>query len=140
MDKQAIFDRVATHLLKQNRRAIKRFVSDDGTDVNEKCMYRGEDGLSCAIGCLIPDSKYEERFENLTPDTDPEVHSRNPTRYESVLAFRAMLAEVTGAEDENDFSFLRGLQRVHDFGDPANWAARLSDFAKDNGLRYSVVV
>ena len=55
MEPQQIFNKVATHLLKQNKRSI-----DKGTDV---CLYRGPNGTKCAVGVLIPDSLYLKTME-----------------------------------------------------------------------------
>jgi hypothetical protein len=63
---QEVFDKVASHLLKQNMKSL------DGDDPDlpfddEWAMYRIEffvDGklikLQCAAGCLIPDEQYDE--------------------------------------------------------------------------------
>jgi hypothetical protein len=51
---QEVFDRVATHLLTQRKKA------EDQTGM---CVYRGPEGAKCALGCLIPDELYEPRFE-----------------------------------------------------------------------------
>lgn len=53
MDKQQIFDTVATHLLKQGEAATS----------HGRCRYRTESGLMCAVGCLIPDEKYTPKIE-----------------------------------------------------------------------------
>lgn len=50
---QEVFDQVATHLLKQNQKAL---MSGFG------CQYRYE-GLKCAAGCLISDEEYSPKFE-----------------------------------------------------------------------------
>lgn len=52
---QEVFDQVARHLLTQG----KRSKDSDGV-----CAYRGEDGLSCAAGCLIADEEYRVSFEH----------------------------------------------------------------------------
>ena len=53
MPPQEIFDTVATHLFTQGRRAF------DGVG----CVYRTPEGLSCAVGCLIPDDLYAPEME-----------------------------------------------------------------------------
>jgi hypothetical protein len=58
MDQQAIFDKVAEHLIRQGERAMSP--SGEGTGA---CAYRGQNGTKCAIGCLIDDKFYESRFE-----------------------------------------------------------------------------
>lgn len=44
-----ISEKIRDHLIKQNARAQNR---------NGSCRYRGIDGLSCAVGCLIKDEFY----------------------------------------------------------------------------------
>lgn len=56
-DEQLVFDTVAEHLLKQGKRCV-----GDTTDANS-CMYRNNEGLKCAAGCLIPDDKYTPDIE-----------------------------------------------------------------------------
>lgn len=53
MDKQEIFEKVATHLFTQGERAM-------GIEV---CQYRADNGRMCAVGCLIPDELYNPRME-----------------------------------------------------------------------------
>jgi len=59
MEAQEIFDTVATHLFKQGQRAVRG--QADGL-----CAYRGEGGLKCAVGVLIPDQLYTEMMEGST--------------------------------------------------------------------------
>jgi hypothetical protein len=55
MNDQDIFDFVTRHLLTQGRRA---------TPFNSNgCLYRAHGGLSCAVGCLIPDGSYHPGME-----------------------------------------------------------------------------
>jgi len=50
---QEVFDKVATHLLRQGKQASN----------GPACMYLTADGLKCAAGCLIPDEEYSPNFE-----------------------------------------------------------------------------
>lgn len=50
---QQEFDAVVQHLYKQGRPAA----------VGRNCRYRTEEGLSCAVGCRIPDEAYSEGME-----------------------------------------------------------------------------
>lgn len=64
---QDIFDKVATHLLTQNKKSKDYLkLNKDGKPILD-CTYRSllDDNtiLKCAIGCLIPDDKYNENFE-----------------------------------------------------------------------------
>lgn len=59
---EQLFDYIADHLLAQRKRSIN--IEKHDTFSNEFCAYRGNDGLSCAAGCLIPDDLYEEKMEH----------------------------------------------------------------------------
>lgn len=54
MTNQEIFDKVVRHLLTQKAQ------STDGSN----CLYRGEHGMSCAVGCLISDEHYTPDIES----------------------------------------------------------------------------
>lgn len=49
--------KIRDHLIKQ--RAVSVQEDEHGT-----CAYRGANGLMCAVGCLIPDDKYNPEWEN----------------------------------------------------------------------------
>jgi hypothetical protein len=57
MKSQEIFDTVATHLFAQGERALAAVTPPI------ICAYRGGEGRSCAVGCLIPDDLYSEAME-----------------------------------------------------------------------------
>lgn len=50
---QEIFNKVITHLRKQGKPAAE----------GPYCRYRTEDGLKCAVGCLLPDEEYDSKYE-----------------------------------------------------------------------------
>jgi hypothetical protein len=52
---QEIFDTVALHLIKQGKQSI---------DADGNCLFRGPNGLKCAVGCLIPDEVYRPEMED----------------------------------------------------------------------------
>lgn len=54
------FDTVSQHLLSQKKMSIRE------TDYGLECAYRGDNGLKCAIGCLIPDELYNEKMEGIS--------------------------------------------------------------------------
>lgn len=60
MTDQEIYDKVKAHLLKQGRRSI---APCPGVNNVTKCVYRTEDGRSCAVGCLIPDEVYQPQMD-----------------------------------------------------------------------------
>lgn len=54
---QAIFNEVVEHLIRQGCQSVR----GDGS-----CMYRGPDGLKCAVGALIRDEEYAPWMEHRT--------------------------------------------------------------------------
>lgn len=83
---QGIFDRVVSHLAKQGRPA---YHSQGG------CLYRTPEGLSCAVGCLIPDSVYKFSMEGM-----------------SILGL--IEAEYIKMELDGTTELIFALQRAHD--------------------------
>jgi hypothetical protein len=111
LTQQEIFNRVYTGLKAQG---FKRSLSGPD-DAVSRCRYRGEDGLKCAIGHLIPDEKYEEGLEGLC----------------------ASVVEVRNASGTSgiDWNFLDDLQVCHDEGNtPADMERLLKRFAADYEL------
>lgn len=113
MNRQDIFNTVATHLLTQNRRAM----GPTSDSAMYACVYRGPDGLKCAAGVLIKDEHYKPELEN------NNVHSEIVKE-----ALTASLGE--GLE----FGFINALQIVHDSYNPCDWPVQLQEFAIANGL------
>lgn len=120
VEKQAIFNKVAKHLLKQSKQS--------GDKVS--CKYKDSEGNKCAIGCLIPKRLYKEHF-----DYGLGVSVGNPemkTTLEKALKLSKPL-------DANDNSFLSYLQSIHDNILPLNWSSKLKEFAKRYQLNAKVL-
>lgn len=115
MNRQWFFDTSAKYLLAQNEKAI---------DGNYSCRYRTDDGKKCALGAVLPDELYCPAYEGEAPGLTPGV---------SAFKNRA-LAGALGLETENDVSFARALQRVHDENAPSVWLTRLHEFTNTYGL------
>ena len=114
MKTQAMFDKVVRHLRKQGQKA-----TDD-----QSCLYRKvtEEGkvLKCAVGCLIPESKYDPKMERSGLDTIREQ-------------FPKALPKLT----EYQFGILKDLQCVHDLDEVDQWEDEFRDIAADiRGLKY----
>jgi len=114
MTKQEIFDTSALHLLNQNKKSLK-------LDNNEFCMYRGPEGLQCAIGPLIPDSKYSKKMENMSAKT--------------LMSNYPMLKEHLGGNLE----LLIELQDVHDNCSVGEWLTELKGVARANKLNLKAI-
>jgi hypothetical protein len=108
MTKQETFDIVAAHLLKQG---AKSMVGDD------YCAYRGECGMKCAAGALIPDEEYRAEFENQTV-CDSQIST---------------LIKELG----HDVNLVRRLQRLHDNRDVNEWPQALRALATSEGLAWN---
>lgn len=66
LTKQEAFDQMVAHLREQKAFSIRKLDIADGETI-PGCAYRGEGGVKCAVGCLIPDNLYSPKMENDTP-------------------------------------------------------------------------
>lgn len=112
MDRQAVYDYVKAHLLKQNREA---------RGPNGVCAYRDAEGRKCAIGALIPDWAYKAEIEGEPVELIAWKHPE--------------FSFVLGVESEKDTYFLGALQRVHDAYAPKVWPIELGVVARQWGLK-----
>ena len=113
---QEIFDTVAVHLLKQGVRSV---------DLNNVCLYRGPNGLKCAVGALIPDELYAPEIEGVsvlttTYDVSNETNPR-------VALLNQLLKKLGIAPCSDEKRLLIRLQYIHDSisYDPTSWRALL---------------
>lgn len=114
---QELFDKVATHLLTQNERS--------GGGEFLRCAYKGENGLSCAVGCLIDDQVYDPKIENMKAD-----------RSDVVKAVERSLNRVLNTEN---MGLLLDLQGIHDRTLPEQWPTLLKCLAKNWELSPAVL-
>jgi hypothetical protein len=112
---QQIFDKVATHLLNQGKRAMFH----NPVTGKDSCAYRGQDRTKCAAGCLIPDDRYDRKMEGFP-----------------VSAIR-LFREISN--DENSVLLLADLQRCHDVLFPDRWKQELMSIAEVYGLDASIL-
>lgn len=108
---QEIFDQVVAHLGRQRARSI-----DHDTGL---CLYRGPDGLKCAVGCLITDAEYTSEMDTLGSDVrDLQDGGLLPERL------------------RDDVGLLSYLQEVHDYHDVSTWRAHLGAAARKFSLQW----
>ncbi len=107
MKPQKIFDRVATHLLTQKKKSQR----------GGSCLYRGPKGLKCAIGCLIPDNKYDPEMENAA--------------VEGLFLSYPAISKLLGEYNEN---LLVELQDIHDYRRAGMWKNCLAKLAENHEL------
>lgn len=111
MTRQETFDKVAQHLLRQNARAM-----GPGA-IGPQCVYRAPDGKKCAVGCLIPDDKY-----------NPSMEGRS-------LVMHGPLQAIVGCENARDMlRLLDALQGCHDDVPVEKWREHLKHIAERHGL------
>lgn len=111
MNRQEIFNKVATHLLRQGKASLTFGI----------CTYRGDDGTKCAIGIFIPDGQYSPYIEGKRVNA-AELYSRLPS----------FILE--------DLDFARMLQHLHDCHENwSDIYKSLQDFALRNKLEMPVV-
>lgn len=89
---QELFDRIVNHLAKQ------KFQSKE----DHMCKYRSTSGLSCAIGCLIPDDKYKPEFDS------------GKASIMKVLKESGIMDGYTGEDFAPTSNFLATMQMTHD--------------------------
>ena len=123
MMNQEAFDKVATHLLTQNKRSVSL---DEQT-----CLYRSPDGLKCAIGCLISDEDY-------LPEMDDED---SPLSVNGLISTLYKFHSIPSIQKLNtlDNEFLNELQTMHDFTPTTDWKNELLKISKSYNLNARVL-
>ena len=114
---QELFNEVVSHLRKQKKQSLSQ---------HGYCMYRGEDGLKCAIGHLIPDECYHNDMEGTYFVELPSYNSVIRSSCPEVQPFPVELLQ----EFENNQELLTELVHVHDDHSPIEWEDRFEDLAK----------
>lgn len=108
MTDQATFDKIVRHLLRQNKRSRM----PDGNI----CLYRGPNGLKCAIGCLISDKEYRHEFEGARV---------------AMLLTSYNCKQLMGL----NIRLLTAMQRLHDECEVELWPTYIKHIAKQYGLK-----
>lgn len=108
---QQFFDKSARHLLKQRRRSTSATEED-------YCLYRGPNGLMCAVGVCIPDELYIKAMEGCSVSN---LLKRYPLLHNYI-------PNVELAEE---------LQQLHDSVSPERWGDELWSIACVHGLEWN---
>lgn len=123
--RQEIFNQVAEHLMTQGAQSVIR-----SKNLERICAYRGDGGLKCAIGCLIPDDYYSPDMEGAGV-------------FENVALLRVLITVgIYHPGNALRLRFLLDLQDVHDesfdFDDEGGardlFRRRLCDFSIEHHL------
>ena len=108
MTNRQIFNRVSKHLLDQNETCMSDSI----------CRYR-YNGLSCSVGCLIPDDLYNPKMEGKSVN--------------KLLQYYPKLKKHFDLQTEG-LALLVHLQDIHDSVGPKQWAGHLKTAEKHYGL------
>lgn len=84
-------------------------------------MYRGPEGLSCAVGCIIPPEEYDPAMEN------KDVHG--------LIEFN-LLTKDRKAEFTKHIRLLTAMQRIHDSMPIDKWETNFCIVAEEFKLEY----
>ena len=109
-----IIDLVETKLLEQGAKSVKG--GNDFKIINA-CALRGDNGMKCAIGWLIPDDVY-------TPDLEVE----NPVLE---LIETGNYEKCFGEKFYEKTEILQELQHLHDHVDPWRWSKEFKRIRKE---------
>lgn len=145
MNAQQIYDTVVRHLAKQGRRSMYMIQNAFNGKTVPACAYRGAGGMSCAVGCLIPDSEYSKVFENISVDQMKRYLTREEPETD-VHRARGVLAHLRSCPTlcallREHFLLLSALQRAHDMNPTASGhlTIRLRSIAREFELSDKVV-
>jgi hypothetical protein len=95
--KQQVFDKVVSHLFIQGSQSMRsRFAG--GKPI--QCAYRGEEGKSCAVGCLIADEFYSPALEGARADSMSVIQAVVKSGYSTDEIPVRMLLDLQFAHDE----------------------------------------
>lgn len=120
--KQAMFN-IAYKGLRSQGFCTSKFAYKTDSDpfaLEARCAYRGENGMKCAIGYIIPDDKYSPEIEGFTAQDPPVIECLN---------------DFVDEEDYSRISFLMSLQTQHDSANsPEDMEKRYRNFAAEQQL------
>jgi hypothetical protein len=115
---QELFDKIATHLITQNEKAV---------DSKGHCVYLNHAGKKCAVGCLFDETTYSKKFEGITICYFIEFKNFLPDQQRKVIAIQKAL-EIAGIEI-NQYPLLSDLQKIHDTTHITDWKYMLTGVA-----------
>ncbi len=101
MTNQEAFETMVRHLRRQGKRSVRIGAYT--------CLYRGPNGLRCAVGCLIPDDQYKRSLEGKAA---------------------SCIANKVPALSDIGPGLLSEMQSVHDDLDVSQWEEGFKDVAQ----------
>ena len=107
MNNQEFFTATVAHLRKQGMKAME----------NNTCLYRGSDGMQCAVGCHIPAEMYRPEMEGRCCDV--------------LFSEFGKVAQVFDGVNGN---LIGAMQEVHDEYPVGRWEEQFDVVAHSFGL------
>ena len=108
---------------------------------NNSCAYRGEEGTSCAVGCLIPDELYTPSIEG---------HGISSLALREILVHAGVLTPTEVKEGyifcevklptRQKMYLLGRLQTIHDSSPIPDWHDLLVSLAEIFGLTFPIAL
>lgn len=134
--RQNLFDKVALHLITQNKQSKR---TGDAT-----CRYRGANGTSCAVGCLIPDELYDKKIEfeswySFIPEGRYNGYGYPTSSDDKDMLLKGIYDHINPQGDSNTDSMIEELQQVHDNSSVEDWPTRLRDVARQFNLKQHMI-
>ena len=115
MNRQEVFDKCLAHLREQGEKS---------RDDRRGCLYRGPNGLMCAVGCLIDDEHYDAAFEGQGAEG-------------CLIVQEAIEKSLKCKIGHDDLVLLSEMQSIHDDWKPRDWESRFKRLAEEENLKYT---
>ena len=107
-DTQDMFNHICEHLMSQGQRS--KAAKAGG------CAYRGDDGMACAVGAVVPDEYYDKVMEGTG-------------------VFYIAKRETVPSWVSRNVRLLEALQIMHDSYSPERWRLQLKQIAEEYKLQ-----
>lgn len=116
---QEAYDKTCDHLAQQKTRAMQPSLGG----ATERCAYRSENGLMCAVGCHLPDGEWMEASVAVKL-----LIERHPELVESLF--------IEGIDYKDNIAFWVEMQYAHDikYADGQSLTAALASVAANHDL------
>lgn len=120
-NKQEIFDKVAKHMLTQNRKSV----------IGNTCAYFADDGTKCAVGCLIPPTIYDPLMEKTGA-----IANVMSEAMANKFSFKKKTNEWLVENFSEHMPLLASLQLAHDQMEVINWKVNLKGIASAYNIEW----
>lgn len=124
--RQKLFNKAYLGLKAQEFKPSWKNIPNRYGDMTDTCMYRGQEGLKCAVGHLIDDKFY-----------DPSIEAKSATNKDIETAI-CRSQEINLSYD--DLDFLNRLQRAHDIAMPGKYSKPMEPALKQFALEENLTI